>query len=194
MKYLYLQKSFLIAAFLFAVCQFQQRANRKTSCAKLFKRSVAKEAQIEERNVRAEMGFLASDALQGRGSGTQFEWLAAQYIGSQLQQFGVEPAGETDASGNKTYLQTVNITRNSFAGNPKLTYKTNDSSVTLEHGKELLVLRMNAAQIGGNLQKITSLDAKPKAGAIVFIKLKEGEDSSKIMQNAQTFLENGARQ
>ena len=51
---------------------------------------------------------------------------------------------------------------------------------------------MNAAQISGNLQKITSLDAKPKTGAIVFIKLKEGEDSSKIMQNAQSFLENGA--
>ena len=73
-----------------------------------------------------------------------------------------------------------------------MTYKTNDTTATLEHGKDLLILRMNAAQISGNLQKITSLDAKPKNGAIVFIKLKEGEDSSKIMQNAQSFLENGA--
>ena len=30
-------------------------------------------AQIEERNVRAGMTFLAGDAMQGRGSGTPFE-------------------------------------------------------------------------------------------------------------------------
>ena len=191
MKYFYHQKVPAIAAFLFLFVNFSgaQTAQRP---AETVQTTAAKTAQIEERNVRAEMNFLASDALQGRGSGTQFEWIAAQYIGSQLQQFGVEPAGETDASGKKNYLQTVNITRNSFAGNPVLTYKTNDTTATLEHGKDLLVLRMNAAQISGNLQKIISLDTKPKTGAIVFIKLKEGEDSSKIMQNAQSFLENGA--
>ena len=32
---------------------------------------------VEERNVRAQMEFLAGDALQGRGSGTPFERLAA---------------------------------------------------------------------------------------------------------------------
>ena len=187
MKYLYFPKVALFTVFLLTFAGFSnaQTAARAT-------RTKQSSAQIEERDVRAEMNFLASDALQGRGSGTQFEWIAAQYIGSQLQQFGVEPAGETDASGKKIYLQTVNITSNSFAGNPKLTFKTNDSSVSFEHRKELLILRMNAAQISGNLQKITSLDAKPKTGAIVFIKLKEGEDSSKIMQKAQSFLENGA--
>ncbi len=187
MKYPYLSKVLLLAVFLliFGGLSDAQTTTRTTQTKQI-------SAQIEERDVRAEMNFLASDALQGRGSGTQFEWIAAQYIGSQLQQFGIEPAGETDASGKKTYLQTVNITRNSFAGNPTLAYKINNSSATLEHGKDLLVLRMNAAQISGNLHKITSLDAKPKTGAIVFIKLKEGEDSSKIMQNAQSFLENGA--
>ena len=184
MKYIYLPKAVILAIFLLAFSNF--------STAQTAARTAQTSAQIEERNVRAEMGFLASDALQGRGSGTQFEWLAAQYIGSQLQQFGIEPAGETDASGNKTYLQTVTITRSSFAANPKLTYKVNNSSVNLEHGKDMLIARMNAAQIGGNLQKITSLDAKPKVGAIVFVKLKEGEDSSKLMQNVQIFLDDGA--
>src|SRR4028118_432662 len=75
---------------------------------------------LEERNVRAQIEFLASDALQGRGSGTQFELLAGQYIASQLQQFGIEPAGDADAAGNKTFIQTVNITRYTFAAAPKL--------------------------------------------------------------------------
>ena len=35
---------------------------------------------ITETSVRAHMGFLASDALNGRGSGTRDEWIAATYI------------------------------------------------------------------------------------------------------------------
>ena len=49
---------------------------------------------VNERNVRAELNFLAGDAMQGRGSGTQFERIAAEYVGSQFAQFGLEPAGE----------------------------------------------------------------------------------------------------
>lgn len=64
-----------------------------------------------ETSIRAEMEFLASDALQGRGSATEFERIAAQYAASQLRQFGVEPAGDTDAFGRKTYLQTATFTR-----------------------------------------------------------------------------------
>ena len=62
---------------------------------------------IEEQNIRAELGFLASDAMQGRGSGTIYERIAAEYIGSQFRQFGLEPGGDTDADGNKSYVQRV---------------------------------------------------------------------------------------
>ncbi len=64
-------------------------------------------AQIKEQNVRAELGFLAGDAMQGRGSGTTYERIAAEYIGSQFLQFGLEPAGDTDSAGNKTFVQRV---------------------------------------------------------------------------------------
>jgi hypothetical protein len=47
-----------------------------------------------ERNIRAELGFLASDAMQGRRSGSGYERLAAEYVGSQFRQFGLEPAGD----------------------------------------------------------------------------------------------------
>ncbi len=148
-------------------------------------------SSIEERNVRAGMDFLAGDALQGRGSGTQFERIAAQYFASQLGQFGVEPAGDTDASSGKTFIQTVNITRNSFAGAPKLTYMSAGSPVVLEHGKEMIVLRMSAANISGNLQKM-NLDEKPKPGAIAFIKPGEGEAAQNVNQKLQTIATGGA--
>jgi aminopeptidase YwaD len=37
-------------------------------------------AVIAESTVRAHMGFLASDAMNGRGSGTRDEWITATYI------------------------------------------------------------------------------------------------------------------
>jgi len=64
-------------------------------------------AQIKEQDVRAELGFLASDAMQGRGSGTPYERIAAEYIGSQFRQFGLEPGGDADSAGNKTFVQRV---------------------------------------------------------------------------------------
>jgi hypothetical protein len=56
------------------------------------------------RNIRAEMDFLASDALQGRGSGTQDELIAATYLASELLQTGIAPAGD-----NGGYIQDVQI-------------------------------------------------------------------------------------
>src|SRR5258707_15042602 len=50
--------------------------------------------------IRAHEDFLASDALNGRGSATHDELVAATYIASELEQYGVAPLG--DAGG---YLQ-----------------------------------------------------------------------------------------
>jgi hypothetical protein len=49
---------------------------------------------IPEQSVRAHMEFLASDALNGRGSGTRDEWLAATYIAAQFRMWGLEPMGD----------------------------------------------------------------------------------------------------
>src|SRR5919109_5362844 len=72
---------------------------------------------IREDNIRAELGFLASDAMQGRGSGTNYERVAAEYIGSQFRQFGLEPAGDTDSTGNKSFVQRVETSNGSATWN-----------------------------------------------------------------------------
>jgi peptidase M28-like protein len=77
--------------------------------AQVRRRPVRTTAPILEQNIRAELSFLASDAMQGRGSGTGYEQIAAEYIGSQFRQFGLEPAGDTDASGNKSFVQRAPI-------------------------------------------------------------------------------------
>jgi Zn-dependent M28 family amino/carboxypeptidase len=66
-------------------------------------------APIKEQDIRAELGFLASDEMQGRGSGTIFEKKAAEYISTQFRQFGLEPGGDPDDAGKKGYLQHVRL-------------------------------------------------------------------------------------
>jgi hypothetical protein len=205
MKTIYLRKTILFVALLLLITQL---TDAQTAGISRRKRATAasaatqKSSPIAERNVRAHMEFLASDALQGRGSGTQFELLAGQYLASQLRQFGVEPAGDTDAAGGKSYIQTVNIgTRNTFIEAPKLTYVPKNSlpdfaarnmAVILEHGKEMLVLRMSSGQVNGALQKI-NLDEKPQAGAIAFIRLREDEAGQNLNQKLQAVLAGGAK-
>jgi Peptidase family M28 len=194
MKSIYLKKAALIIALLLAITNFSdaQTANRTNQSSAAAAKKTGKTALlVEERNVRAQMEFLASDALQGRGSGTQFELLAGQYIASQMREFGVEPAGDADASGKKTYIQTVNITRNAFAEAPKLSYTAGGAVTVFEHGKEIIVFRMSSAQLSGELQKI-NLDGRPKAGAIAFVKLREGEETQNINQKLQAILSGGA--
>jgi len=70
---------------------------------------VRRATPVLEKNVRAELGFLASDAMQGRGSGTNYERVAAEYIGSMFRQFGLEPAGDFDETGNKGFVQRVSL-------------------------------------------------------------------------------------
>jgi len=64
--------------------------------------------------IRAHENFLASDALNGRGSATHDELVAATYIAAQLEQYGVEPIG--DGGG---YLQKVALERRKPAAAPR---------------------------------------------------------------------------
>ncbi len=127
--------------------------------------------------------------MQGRGSGTQFEQISAYYFASMMQQFGIGPAGQKDPSGKTTYIQEINIARNSFADIPKLVYFANGVNAALEHGKEMIILRMSSAAVSGGLQKM-NLGEKPKDGAVVFIR--SSGDAPVSMQVLQTLTASGA--
>ena len=82
----------------------------KLLCAGLFVLSLPASATSQTpamaNHIRGEMEFLASDALQGRGSGTHDELLAAVYLASELRRLGIQPAGD-----NGGYLQEVRTER-----------------------------------------------------------------------------------
>ncbi|MGD9587592.1 MAG: M20/M25/M40 family metallo-hydrolase [Pyrinomonadaceae bacterium] len=147
---------------------------------------LAGHAQVEERNVRAGMYFLAGDALQGRGSGTVFERIAAEYVGSQFMQFGLEPAGDLGFDGKPTFVQTVTIKRYAFDGQPSL----KAGADAFGHGKEMVVLRANAGSISGPLQKLAA-GAKPNKGAAVLVPAPK-DGAVNLNQYLQSFIAAGA--
>ena len=78
----------------------------------------AQSSSHDAQEIRGEMEFLASDAMQGRGSGSHDELLAAVYLASQLRQIGIEPAGD-----NGGYIQNVSGEFN-FYGQGKKRWNT----------------------------------------------------------------------
>jgi aminopeptidase YwaD len=114
---------------------------------------------IDESTVRAHMGFLASDAMNGRGSGTRDEWIAATYIGAQLRRLGLEPLGD-----NGDYVETVEIAGNEVVGAPVLSI----GSGTWVHGEQMMVVRLSAAGARGPLQKYRA-DVPVQAGAALLM-------------------------
>ncbi len=58
----------------------------------------------EAEKVKAHVSFLAKDELEGRGTGTEGERMAAKYIESQFKKLKLKPYGD-----NKTYYQTFDF-------------------------------------------------------------------------------------
>src|SRR5688572_24874008 len=108
-------------------------------------------APILERDIRAELGFLASDALQGRGSGTNNERLAAEYIGSQFRSFGLEPGGDADSAGNKDFVQRAVLESTRFTAPPSFTVTAGANTQTWQFGRDFLTSFLRATKISGNL-------------------------------------------
>lgn len=127
---------------------------------------------ILEKNIRAELSFLASDALQGRGSGTGYERIAAEYIGSQFRQFGLEPGGDTDVSGNKGFVQRVPLETSKFTEPPSLTVTSGSDTHKWQFGRDFLVSFLRAARVSGELQVIDP-SGTPSKGAVVVVKMPE---------------------
>jgi hypothetical protein len=114
---------------------------------------------IDETAVRAHMGFLASDAMNGRGSGTRDEWIAATYIAAQLRRLGLEPLGD-----NGDYVETVEMLRNEVVGAPVLNIGTG----TWTHGDQMMVVKLSAAGTRGPLQKFNA-NIPVQAGATLLM-------------------------
>jgi aminopeptidase YwaD len=149
-------------------------------------------ARVCERCIRAHEEFLASDALQGRGSGTHDELVAATYVASQLRQYGIEPAGDDGG-----YIQRVPAIQRNVESPPRLTISPPGSAepVAWDYGKDFLVVVLTQTEFSGPLRKLNvdelSGTGNPavEPGAVVLI---VGADESKARHAAFSLASAGA--
>jgi len=148
--------------------------------------------RVCERCIRAHEEFLASDALQGRGSGTHDELVAATYVASQLRQYGIEPSGDDGG-----YIQRVPAIRRNIVSPPRLTVSPPGSAepIAWEYGKDFLVVVLTQTDFSGPLRKLNvdkfndTGNPAVEAGAVVLI---VGSDESKVKQTAFSLASAGA--
>jgi aminopeptidase YwaD len=114
---------------------------------------------VSETSIRAHMEFLAGDALNGRGSGTRDEWLAATYIASHLKRWGIEPLGD-----NGGFVQQVAIPRGELTAPPVLTV----GALKLTHGKDMVVQTFGPSHAAGPLVRYVKGATIPP-GAVVLV-------------------------
>ena len=126
---------------------------------------------IAETTIRAHMEFLAGDALAGRGSGTRDEWIAAAYIGSQLQRWGIEPLGDDGG-----YVQAIETTRGDLVAPPVISA---GERIKIIHGKDAIVQTIGALQASGPLVKF-SKGATIPAGAVVLVLSTDAPDAASV--------------
>ena len=112
-------------------------------CALIFPASTrARQAAVTEQSVRAHMSMLASDALNGRGSGTRDEWIAATYVASQLMSWGIEPV-----DGAPGLVHEITTDKVDLQAPPELRVGT----VVLSHGRDMLVRAMGPSSVAAPL-------------------------------------------
>lgn len=169
----------------------QQRSASRKRVSPAGRNSQSRGSRVAERNVRAHMEFLAGDALQGRGSGSQYELIAGHYIAAQLRQFGIEPAGDANAAAGKTFLQTVALTEQAFAEAPRLSFNVGEKSTEWVHGKEIMIRLSTAAQVSGPLQKIEA-GGRLSPGAVALLNLPETSNPQERSKQITSVLRQGA--
>jgi aminopeptidase YwaD len=104
--------------------------------------------------VKADEEFLASDALQGRGSATPDEAKAAAWVAQRFEEFGL-----ARAPGMSSYLQTATIVQPSLGGAPVLS----------AGGKPVpgfAFLLPPAGELRGLVAVAASTDAMPSSGIV----------------------------
>ncbi|HEY4083100.1 MAG TPA: M20/M25/M40 family metallo-hydrolase [Burkholderiaceae bacterium] len=109
--------------------------------------------------VGAHEAFLASDALQGRGSGTRDEAIAAAYIAAQFQSYGLKPA-----PGMAGYVQPAVIPQRRLNGPASLSWGEGKTAA------ELTVFLTTGQAASGRL-----VAASDDPGALKALNAKEGD-------------------
>lgn len=90
--------------------------------------------QLAKEPFRAHMAFLADDLLEGRGTGTRGQELAARYVAAQFEALGLSAAGVAGSFYQRVPLREVTVVPEKCA----VTLTENGTSATLKWGDDFI--------------------------------------------------------
>ncbi|TDI90455.1 MAG: hypothetical protein E2O77_08290, partial [Caldithrix sp.] len=90
---------------------------------------------ITSSDLRRHVVFLADDVLQGRDTGSRGARIAALYISSQFDKFGLRPVGE-----NGSYYQTVYLNEKKISADSEFKIEIDGEMVPLKYKVDFLVV------------------------------------------------------
>lgn len=140
------------------------------------------EWKIKPEWVRAHEMFLASDALRGRGSATPDELIAATYVASEFEKYGLKP-GLPDGA----YIQRVELAQPVIEGKATIVAPQSSGFTPLEEGRDFTLQRTSGESVSGPLQKIAVPDlgsAQIQRGAILLLAVDAGAQTRSFMRRA----------
>jgi hypothetical protein len=123
--------------------------------------------------VRAHEDFLASDALAGRGSATRDEQIAATYVSTRFESYGLK-----HAPGMSSYIQAAPVEAIELDGHATLVA----GSTTLDESKDFDLLLSPGASASGPLIRIPISGKSPKAAAGSVILLTGATDTDQVFK------------
>lgn len=97
---------------------------------------------VQAERIRADVKYLASDALEGRGTGTRGGDLAADYIAKQFKDAGVEAAGD-----NGSYFQKVPMVGVTTLPGTTFEVKTPKQTMNLKLLDDVVVFNLSQQEI-----------------------------------------------
>jgi hypothetical protein len=100
---------------------------------------------VKQEWVAAHEAFLSSDVLHGRGSATRDEELAATYVASEFESYGLKPA-----PGMSGYLQAADVVAPELDGHATL----KAGAAELAEGTDFVLLTSNGESVSGPLVKV----------------------------------------
>ncbi|MCU0339249.1 MAG: M20/M25/M40 family metallo-hydrolase [Spirosomaceae bacterium] len=142
----------------------------------------AQKSNINPKNIEKHIGFLASDELKGRGTGTKEEQKSAEYIANYFKELGLQPKG-------------TNGFEQAFKANIDTVHALDARNVVayLDNGAErTVVIGAHYDHLGDGYQR-GSLDTAPKG------KIHNGADDNAsgvagVLELARHFVQNGAKE
>lgn len=128
--------------------------------------ALAQATRAVERNaVEAHMNFLAGDELQGRGSATRDEAIAAAYVAAQFRLAGLTPA-----PGMEGYLQRAPVTKVTPSGEARLTI----GGLTLNQGADFAIMTGGLNAASGAISVVTDPASLPSGAEVLMAEPPEG--------------------